>query len=160
MHDLPAVDYTQLCHLPPTPTPKAAFNKITGPCTEIKFHDQVHLETCSLYIHIVHASVMEEPSLNFQAKLQSNFELFQTSITSNLHAIPSLSQPKHTRANSKRMTEMSSAVLVAMTKRMKLPVAWQQRMTEMSSAVLVAMTKRMKLPVAWQQIYKTNFVWI
>ena len=100
MHDLPAVDCTQLCHLPPTP--KAAFNKITGPCTEIKFHDQVHLETCSLYIHIVHASVMEEPSLNnFQAKLQSNFELFQTSITSNLHAIPSLSQPKHTRANSK-----------------------------------------------------------
>ena len=134
MHDLPAVDCTQLCHLPPTP--KAAFNKTTGPCTEITFHDQVHLETCSLYIHIVHASVMQEPSLNnFQAKLQSNLELFQTLITSNLHAIPSLSQPKHTRANSKRLTEMNLAVLVAMT-------------------------KRMKLPVAWQQIYKTNFVLI
>ena len=56
MHDLPAVDCTQLCHLPQTP--KAAFN--TGPCTEIKFHVQVHLETCRLYIQTDFASVMED----------------------------------------------------------------------------------------------------
>ena len=134
MHDLPAVDCTQLCHLPPTP--KAAFNKITGPCTEIKFHDQVHLETCSLYIHIVHASVMEEPSLN---NFQLNFNQ-----TSSFFKLQSPATYMQSQASCSRNTRGQT----------------QNPMTEMSSAVLVANTKRMKLPVAWQQIYKTNFVLI